>query len=162
LSQLLDCCRVDLPRFGLTTVVCSANGIVRLEFGETSPDPLASPDSYSQHACQQLLEYFNRERTGFDIPFDLLSLPAFQQEVLRLTCTIPYGETRTYGDLAQIVGTGSDARAVGVALATNPIPIFIPCHRVISSDGKLKGYSGPGGLETKAWLLQLEGARLIA
>ncbi len=166
LSQFIHSHQVDLPRFGLTTVLASASGVNQLHFGADVIQPheplLEASLNYSQLACEQLLQYFNGLRTTFQVPLDLFDLPGFQQEVLKLTASIPYGETRTYGDLARIIGTGSDARAVGMALATNPIPVLISCHRVISSDGKLKGYSGPGGLETKAWLLQLEGARLIA
>jgi methylated-DNA-[protein]-cysteine S-methyltransferase len=78
--------------------------------------------------------------------------------VLQATAAIPYGETRTYGQVAAAVGKPRAARAVGRALATNPMPIVIPCHRVVSADGRLRGYSGLGGLTTKARLLALESA----
>lgn len=85
-------------------------------------------------------------------------LNPFQADVLRHVCVIPYGETQTYGQIAAAMGKAAGAsRAVGRANATNPIPIIIPCHRVIGSDGKLRGYNAPNGIGTKAWLLKLEG-----
>ena len=71
---------------------------------------------------------------------------------------IPYGETRTYGEIAAQIGTPNAPRAVGRANAANPMPLVIPCHRVIGTDGKLHGYGGAGGLKTKQWLLSMEGA----
>ncbi len=80
----------------------------------------------------------------------------FQLQVLHLTTHIPYGQTSTYKDIAIQVGKPNAARAVGRVEATNPIPLVIPCHRVLGSDGSLHGYGGPGGIKLKAWLLQLE------
>jgi methylated-DNA-[protein]-cysteine S-methyltransferase len=80
----------------------------------------------------------------------------FQAKALQTVYAIPYGETRSYGDIAAAIGQPRAARAVGRANATNPMPLVIPCHRVIASDGSLHGYGGPGGLRTKAWLLDLE------
>jgi methylated-DNA-[protein]-cysteine S-methyltransferase len=76
--------------------------------------------------------------------------------VLRITSQIPYGETRTYQEIAVQIGKQHAARAVGRVEATNPIPLIIPCHRVLGSDGTLHGYGGPGGIKLKAWLLDLE------
>jgi methylated-DNA-[protein]-cysteine S-methyltransferase len=85
-------------------------------------------------------------------------LRPFQREVLQITFEIPYGETRTYSDIAHQMGRERAARAVGRAEATNPMPLVVPCHRVIGSDGKLHGYGGGEGLKTKEWLLKMEGA----
>jgi len=105
---------------------------------------------------RQIGEYLAGQRKSFDIPIDWTVMTHFQQKTLKATCDIPRGETRTYADVAAQIGNPKASRAVGRAEATNPLPIVIPCHRVISSDGKLHGYSGHGGLETKAWLLELE------
>ncbi len=91
----------------------------------------------------------------FQIDWSVLT--PFQQKVLQATLAIPYGQTRTYAEIAQQVGKPRAARAVGRAEATNPMPVVIPCHRVIGSDGKLHGYGAGEGLPTKAWLLELEG-----
>ena len=80
----------------------------------------------------------------------------FQRSALRAVAAIPYGETRTYGEIAAQIGRPQAPRAVGRANATNPMPLVIPCHRVIGTDGKLHGYGGRGGLKTKQWLLDLE------
>lgn len=107
-------------------------------------------------AVRQLVEYLEGKRKSFDLPVDWHGMSPFQEQVLRSTAAIPYGQVSTYGELAHSIGRPGAARAVGGAEATNPMPLVIPCHRVIGSDGKLHGYGAPGGLETKAWLLQLE------
>jgi methylated-DNA-[protein]-cysteine S-methyltransferase len=104
-------------------------------------------------------EYLSGRRTAFDVPVDLSRMTAFQQEVLAAACQIPRGQVRTYSDLARQIGRPKAARAVGQALGSNPVPIVVPCHRVLAADGSLRGYSGGGGIATKARLLRLEGAR---
>ena len=111
-------------------------------------------------ALQQLDEYLRGARKAFDLPIDWSLLRPFQRQVLQIVFAIPYGSTRTYGDIAHEIGNPKAARAVGRANATNPMPLVIPCHRVIGSDGKLTGYGGGEGLPTKEWLLQMEGAVL--
>jgi methylated-DNA-[protein]-cysteine S-methyltransferase len=106
--------------------------------------------------ARQLSEYLEGKRRSFDFPIDWEILKPFQRQVLQATYAIPYGVTATYGEIAARVGKPRAARAVGRAEATNPMPLVIPCHRVLGSDGKLHGYGAAGGLETKAWLLQLE------
>lgn len=109
----------------------------------------------------QVAEYLQGSRQNFDITIDWSVMSPFQREVLQEVCNIPFGKTRTYGDIAARLGNPGAMRAVGRANATNPIPIVIPCHRVLGADGRLHGYSAPGGLETKAWLLRREGSWLI-
>ena len=106
----------------------------------------------------QLQDYFARQRTRFDLPLDIARVTPFRQSVLRILCTIPDGTVWTYKEVAQAVGQPRAYRAVGQASAHNPVPIVIPCHRVIASDGGLGGYTG--GLELKRKLLQLEGVSL--
>ena len=102
---------------------------------------------------EQLLEYFAGDRKNFDLPLHL-SGTEFQVRVLEELQRIPYGETRSYGDIAKRIGRPKAVRAVGAANGRNPIPIIIPCHRVIGSTGDLTGFGG--GLDTKEALLRLE------
>jgi methylated-DNA-[protein]-cysteine S-methyltransferase len=121
------------------------------------PDPAtfgARSDTDFTDAERQLGEYFEGERTSFDLPTSL-DADAFQQRVWSLIAEIPYGETTTYGELARELGDPRLARRVGGAVGRNPLSIVIPCHRVVGKDGKLTGYAG--GLERKAALLELEG-----
>jgi methylated-DNA-[protein]-cysteine S-methyltransferase len=104
-------------------------------------------------AARQLEEYFLARRKTFDLSLDLRG-GDYQLRVWRALAGIPYGETRTYGELARLLGNAQSARAVGLGCATNPIPIIIPCHRVLSSTGSLQGFGG--GLWRKRALLQLE------
>lgn len=103
----------------------------------------------------QLDEYFARRRTVFDLPLAAAGTP-FQQRVWRALRQIPFGATESYAGLARRLGAPSAARAVGAANGQNPIPIIVPCHRVIGADGDLTGFGG--GLERKRWLLAHEGA----
>jgi methylated-DNA-[protein]-cysteine S-methyltransferase len=107
------------------------------------------------------VEYLHGDRQAFDLPIDWSSLPASQAEVLRLVDQIPFGQVRTYGQIAVALGKPGASRAVGNANAHNPLPLIIPCHRVMGADGNFRGYGGPGGIPTKAWLLQKEGALLV-
>lgn len=102
---------------------------------------------------QQVTEYLNGQRRDFDFPY-VLQGTEFQQRVWRALCAIPYGETRTYGEVAAAVGSPKAARAVGMANHRNPILIAVPCHRVIGADGRLVGYGS--GLDMKEALLRLE------
>lgn len=104
-------------------------------------------------AAVQITGYFAGTRQGFDLPLDLG--PGPQARFLSALLAIPYGQTRTYGDLARDLGMA--AQAVGQACGANPLPVIVPCHRVLGATG-LGGYSGAGGVETKVALLRLEGA----
>jgi methylated-DNA-[protein]-cysteine S-methyltransferase len=110
------------------------------------------------HARRQLDQYFTGERREFDLETDLSPIPDFQQNVLRELTRVPFGQVTTYGALAAKIGKPRAARAVGGALNRNPVPIVLPCHRVVGSTGSLVGYAG--GLDRKEALLRLEGARL--
>ena len=101
-------------------------------------------------------EYFAKERTAFDVTLDFSGVTSdFQREVYDQLLTVEYGHVTSYGQLARDIGKPDQARAVGQAVGHNPIPIIVPCHRVIASDGRLTGFSG--GLEAKVELLKLEG-----
>ena len=108
---------------------------------------------------RELDEYFSGSRTAFDVDIDIASVPSFQRHVLTELARVPYGEVTTYGALAGRIGKPRAARAVGGALNKNPVPIILPCHRVVGASGSLVGYAG--GLERKQALLALEGASLV-
>jgi O-6-methylguanine DNA methyltransferase len=109
-----------------------------------------------QQAVQELQRYFAGEKISFSCPLDLQGTP-FQVNVWQALRQIPYGETRSYAQIAQATGRPSAVRAVGAANGANPVAVIVPCHRVIGSNGTLTGYGG--GLSTKSWLLSLEGIR---
>ena len=106
---------------------------------------------------RELDEYFEGRRRDFDLPIDLRVAP-FHAEVLRELARVPYGRTDTYGHLASLVGRPKAARAVGTVMNRNPIPIVLPCHRIVGANGSLTGYAG--GLDVKRTLLELEGVAL--
>jgi len=108
--------------------------------------------------ARELREYLNGKRSAFTIPIDWTLFTQFQREALQAVFRIPYGETRTYLDIAKEIDRPHAYRAVGAANAMNPMPLVIPCHRVLGTDGKLHGYGGGEGLKTKEWLLKMEGA----
>ncbi len=110
----------------------------------------------AEEAARQIGEYLQGARREFEFPIDWSCMGPFQEQALRITFAIPYGQTLTYADVARQMGKPRAARAVGRAEATNPMPLVIPCHRVVGSDGKLHGYGGTGGIPTKAWLLEME------
>jgi len=106
-------------------------------------------------AAAQLAEWFTGDRRHFDLPLAPVGT-AFQRRVWAALVAVPYGETATYGDIAAAIGQSTATRAVGAANARNPIPLIIPCHRVVGAGGALVGYSGGGGIPTKRYLLDLE------
>lgn len=150
---------VAVSEAGLAAVsLGDALEIFNAELAARHPRAQVIPDEGRTYLfTSQIAAYLAGERTGFDLPIDWSVMTPFQQKVLQATFGIPRGETRTYGEIAALAGSPNAARAVGRAQATNPIPLVIPCHRVLSATGGLHGYSGRGGLETKAWLLKLEG-----
>jgi methylated-DNA-[protein]-cysteine S-methyltransferase len=124
---------------------------------EPSRDGWEPDDAAFPEAVEQLEAYFAGERTEFDLPLDLVGT-AFQRRVWEALLTIPYGETRSYGEIALQIGSPCAFRAVGLANGHNPIGIIVPCHRVIGSNGSLTGYGG--GLDRKRALLELEKSRV--
>lgn len=121
-------------------------------------DRLEKNSQAVERILAQLREYFSGERSSFNLPVDISQLTPFQRSVLDVACRIAPGQVWTYQRIAEELGRPRASRPVGGALARNPIPIVIPCHRVIASDGSLGGYSGGSGLKAKQWLLRLEGA----
>jgi methylated-DNA-[protein]-cysteine S-methyltransferase len=148
-------------------IAASARGLRNVDFGVSEAEFIKSLDPLARTArdpaalasiAEQLQAYFAGTRLRFDAPLDLDQLTPFQASVLQTARRIPPGSVWTYGRVARTLGKPQASRAVGQALGRNPVPIVIPCHRVIASDGSLGGYSGGGGLESKRFLLQLEGA----
>jgi len=130
----------------------------RLEFGPLPKDAHADPPEAWPEllgaAVAQLREYFERKRRSFDLPLDLEAVTDFQREVYAELVRVPHGRVITYGELAEAVGRAELARAVGQAVGANPVPILIPCHRVVAAEGRLGGFTG--GLAVKAALLRTE------
>jgi len=153
--------RMHTP-IGTLGVAATARGLWRIEFDARRIRPARGDAEAQAHlaaAVQQLREYFSGQRKEFDVPLDLQGTP-HQLRIWRALCAIPYGETLTYGELARRVGLPTAAaRAAGRACATNPVPVVVPCHRVIGGDGKLHGFGG--GLLRKEALLQLEGSKAV-
>lgn len=126
---------------------------------EPSRDGWESDDRAFPDAVEQLAAYFAGELTEFDLKLDMIGTP-FQRRVWEALLTIPYGETRSYGEIARQIGSPGAFRAVGLANGHNPVGIIVPCHRVIGSNGSLTGYGG--GLDRKRALLALEQSRVSA
>ena len=135
---------------GKLCLVSDGEALVSLRFGEGGDD---EPDYIIKKTLCELAEYFEGRRQSFDIPLKV-SGTEFQRAVWTALCAIPFGETRSYSDIAAAVGSKRACRAVGMANNKNPVAIVIPCHRVIGSGGALTGYAA--GLEVKKYLLELE------
>ena len=143
--------RIELTSDGsaVTSLTIESGGHLPLEArAETSNDVLEA-------AVSQLREYFSGERTEFDVPVLLRGTP-FQMSVWSLLSTIPFGSVESYGAIGARTGRPTAGRAVGGAVGANPVPIIVPCHRVLASNGKITGYSAGEGVATKSWLLSLE------
>nr|WP_156489057.1 methylated-DNA--[protein]-cysteine S-methyltransferase [Marinomonas gallaica] len=139
---------------GLIHIQATEEGITSIRFVEASGAHTSNPSELTIEACRQLDAYFAGQLTVFDLPLAAQGTP-FQQSVWQALCAIPFGETRSYKEIANAIDNPKGVRAVGLANGKNPISIVVPCHRVIGSNGKLTGYAG--GLERKAVLLELEG-----
>lgn len=138
---------------GQVTLFDHDEALVALEWGR-APAPDVPPTPLLEEARAQLNAYFDRTLTALDLPLTPAPTP-FQERVRTAMRAIPFGRTRTYADLARDIGSG--ARAVGTACGRNPLPLIVPCHRVVASHG-LGGYTGGMGLDTKRALLRFEGA----
>jgi methylated-DNA-[protein]-cysteine S-methyltransferase len=149
---------------GPLLLVANAQGLTQLHF-QGGPRPLHAARGWRRSAApfarvrSQLEQYFCGKRQSFDLVLAPQGTP-FQLAVWQALRAIPYGETVSYGELAQRLGRGGSARAVGAANGANPLPIIVPCHRVVGADGSLTGFGG--GLHIKRALLALEGAACVA
>jgi len=122
----------------------------------------STPPPFVQHAIEGIIALLEGEaRDLSDVPLDLDDVPEFHRKVYDAARTIKPGTTLSYGEIAARLGEPDSARAVGQALGRNPIPIIVPCHRVLAADGGTGGFSAPGGTSTKLRLLVIEGARLL-
>lgn len=159
-------CSHFLSPYGAGAVYATAQGVVKVEIPDVTQRETAhhsvlpefEPSEISAHAAQMLQRYFNGEHIDFsDIPVVLDDMTPFRQKILKELRNLRFGEVCSYGQLADACNYPHAARAVGGALASNPIPVIIPCHRVVASDGRLTGFSAPGGEKTKYELLKMEG-----
>jgi methylated-DNA-[protein]-cysteine S-methyltransferase len=141
---------------GKIRIEATARGIRRLSLApaDTAGPPSAEIPEALRACAEQLSAYFAGKLKTFDLRLDLEDAPRFNVEIWKMVMLIPYGRTRTYTDIAEITGHPQASRAVGHAIGQNPIPIIIPCHRVIGKDGSLTGYLY--GLDMKRWLLAHE------
>lgn len=114
----------------------------------------------SKEAAARLGRYFAGEPVTFDLPIDGSRFTSFQRSVYEAVARIPYGAVESYGEVAKKIGKPRAARGIGGAMARNPLPVVIPCHRVVGAAGSMTGYSGAGGVMSKEWLLRLEGVGL--
>ena len=138
-------------------VAIDDGAVCRVTFGAEPSggvDVSGRPPPVLAEAERQLRAYFAGERTAFDLPLAVRGGSDFERAVWQAIAEIPYGETRSYGEIARAVGQPEGAQAVGTACNHNPLPVIVACHRVIGADGKLVGFGG--GLHRKRWLLQLE------
>lgn len=157
MTDAMPTARITVPTPLGPFVIREVDGrIVSAGWSDTSPDGVPTP--LLAEAAAQLQAYFSRSLREFDLPVAPGGDP-FDQAVWEEMRRIPYGGTATYGELGRRLG--GDPRLVGVACSRNPIPVIIPCHRVVAREGRTGGYSGRGGVETKSFLLALEGALLI-
>ncbi len=144
---------LDTP-VGRLRAVSDGEALVRVTWTGRAETPVPDEDAVSRETAAQLAAYFDRSLTAFDLPIRFHGGSAFERSVWEAMRLIPFGETWTYGDLAERVG--GVARAVGGACGRNPIPVVVPCHRVVGSSGRLVGFSGGAGVESKRQLLDLE------
>lgn len=158
-----DFADIETP-LGPVRIVCDDAAVIGVGFYPERNAKLAkielsdreSTSGLCRDAARQLGEYFAGRRKKFDLPVSFGRISEFSDDILRSLAAIPYGEVLTYGTLAEISGHPKSARAVGRVMAANPVPIIVPCHRVVGANGKMVGYSGGDGISTKKWLLAFE------
>lgn len=158
---MIDSCRTFASPVGVLTLAASGQGLAAVLWEKDDPARVrlgpraeASGHPVLEAAARQLDDYFAGRRQRFDLPLDFRGTD-FQKQVWAALLAIPYGETRSYADIARAIGRPSATRAVGAANGRNPLSIIAPCHRVIGSNGALTGFAG--GLAAKRHLLALEG-----
>lgn len=170
----------DTP-LGPCAIAWSSNGIVGLQLPEDDrvntrsrvqrrwPSALesAAPPAGVQRAIERIQAMLSKSDgaaardTLADLPLDLEGVPEFHRKVYDVARSVPPGQTITYGEIARRLGAPHDSREVGQAMGRNPIPIIVPCHRVLGADGKMGGFSAPGGVATKRRMLEIEGATAV-
>jgi methylated-DNA-[protein]-cysteine S-methyltransferase len=162
--------------FGTCGIAWNEAALTGFQLPDTTPEltahhlaargggPAAAPPVWVQAIIVRVQHHLAGQLQDFEgTPIDWLRVSEFQAGVYRQTLAIKAGATRTYGDIARRLGLGADsARAVGAALGSNPWPLIVPCHRVVSAGDRMTGFSAPGGVRTKTRLLALEGAELLS
>ena len=164
-------CSIYRTAAGFGVLAANANGLVahNLPFGAASAGVArdlvaalhpqsAGESSLTREAAALMARYFAGERLAFDLPLELAGFTMFQRTVYRVVAGIPYGTALSYLEVAALCGSPKGARAIGVAMARNPLPILIPCHRVVGASGVMTGFTAPGGVASKRELLAMEGA----
>ena len=153
-------------QIGRCAIEWNEAGLTAFELPDAQPRSADETNRLAQVSA--IIERVKRHLAGelqdfSDLAFDLALVPPFNAAVLRATLSVKAGETRTYGEIARLIGQPPSAsRAVGAALGANRWPLLIPCHRIVSADGKMTGFSAPGGIGTKLRLLKIEGTQLFA
>jgi len=164
----MDPSRSFATTFGICALRWRGAQITAFRLAEGPPPPPAAEPAAIPPEIARVMERAIRHLAGDlqdfrDAPYAWDLLAPFPAAVLRATLAIPPGRTASYGDIARAIGEPvSSSRAVAAALGANPWPLLVPCHRILGGDGRMTGYSGPGGVRTKARLLALEGAQLLA
>ncbi len=153
MSEYLASCFYPSP-VGVLKIVATQSAVKEIRFTEEKGMVSMTEHALLKETVRQLEAYFNGSLRQFDLPLEPEGT-SFQQKVWAALLTVPYGTTASYLDIAKAIGNPKAVRAVGMANGRNPIPIVIPCHRIIGSDGRLVGYSA--GIERKIWLLKHEG-----
>ncbi len=146
---------------GWLRINANLNELSGVNFAFPPEDFLDVGSDILKEASLQLKAYLEGRLQRFALPLAWSSITGFRREVLQVVAGIPFGEWMTYGEIAKVVGKPGAAQTVGAAVGSNPWLIVVPCHRVIGSDRKLHGFSAPGGLETKTWLLRHEKLEII-
>lgn len=151
-----SCCLISTP-VGTIRLVAGDLGLTDLIWcrgTETDPEPTVDPRLLL--AAKELGQYFSGDLRSFTVPIDYSRWQGFTAQVYKALASVPFGETISYGELASRAGRPAAARAVGRIMANNPLPLILPCHRVIAASGAMTGYSGGEGIATKIFLLQHE------
>ena len=140
----------------------AASALAALELVATFHPQAAGESSLTSTGVRLLARYFAGEHVAFDLPLQLGAFTPFREKVLRMVSSIPYGTAMSYAEVAAACACPKGARAIGGAMAANPLPIIIPCHRVVGASGLLTGFTAPGGVASKRELLLMEGAIFAA